>query len=481
MLSSTPFLLALLSSSVYGQVTGNVPAGTRYVGIWPDISSVVGDTPAAINERLGYNSPVFQFGQSIPLPLYDYVTGAGGEAQFSTVDATNTDAAYYLTVYPDSGLTNVMDSVIVSLAYQILGYQEKARTVFLRWAPEMQGTWNPGWALMPTLYRQVWIRMHTIIKQIAPETIIVWSPNSSYGYPSGATLADVVSPADQALLDTNGDGQLTSADDAYAPYYPGAEYVDWNGLSMYYKGPGFQNLNEPQPGGFCSSLLDGIDPFYSTLYTPFYSTYCSGTTDCMISESGAAYHENITTGASRLDIQRAWWQDCITNTTFLDLFPNIKMIQMFEHEKLEFDGGVPDYRDYRITNVTEIAQAFAADLAAMADNWTWATPLTTGEVATTAPASPVGTATTTVVQPITGLSGLVPVNSITFTYTAYSSPTVSGEAAAATALSTGPAASIRGSNPILAAAQGDARSSATSITSMSSGLIAFALLASTLL
>lgn len=70
--------------------------------------------------------------------------------------------------------------------------------------------------------------MYTIIKQIAPDTTIIWSPNSSYqkhhvlsalltssapvlasyGYPSGATLADVTSTVDQDALDTNGDGNL---------------------------------------------------------------------------------------------------------------------------------------------------------------------------------------------------------------------------------------------------------------------------------
>jgi hypothetical protein len=54
-------------------------------------------------------------------------------------------------------------------------------------------------------------------------------------------LASVSSAADRAALDTNGDGQLTQADDPYAPYYPGDDFVDWIGLSLYYKGPDFVN------------------------------------------------------------------------------------------------------------------------------------------------------------------------------------------------------------------------------------------------
>lgn len=34
-----------------------------------------GDTPAAMNARLGYNSSVIQIAQSIPLQPYDWVTG----------------------------------------------------------------------------------------------------------------------------------------------------------------------------------------------------------------------------------------------------------------------------------------------------------------------------------------------------------------------------------------------------------------------
>ena len=106
------------------------PTGTHYVGIWPDLSAM--DTPAAINARLGLDTPVFQFAQEIPLPAYDYVTGAGGEALFATVDSTNTDAAYYITVYPDNGLQFVTDADLVSLGTQIRRYQEKGRTVYLR-------------------------------------------------------------------------------------------------------------------------------------------------------------------------------------------------------------------------------------------------------------------------------------------------------------------------------------------------------------
>lgn len=38
------------------------------------------DRPAIVNEKLGYNVPVFQIAQPIPLPPYNWTTGVGGPA-----------------------------------------------------------------------------------------------------------------------------------------------------------------------------------------------------------------------------------------------------------------------------------------------------------------------------------------------------------------------------------------------------------------
>ena len=87
-------------------------------------------------------------------------------------------------------------------------------------------------------------------------------------------------PANQTearALDTNGDGQFTWQDSAYAPYYPGDDVVDWIGLSVYYKGPGSQNINVPQNQGYCAQALQNINPnaLQQTGPDPFYATYCT--------------------------------------------------------------------------------------------------------------------------------------------------------------------------------------------------------------
>jgi hypothetical protein len=42
--------------------------------------------------------------------------------------------------------------------------------------------------------------------------------------------------SDCHALDTNANGYLDQSDDMYSPYYPGNQYVDWVGLSVYHFG-----------------------------------------------------------------------------------------------------------------------------------------------------------------------------------------------------------------------------------------------------
>lgn len=54
------------------------------------------------------------------------------------------------------------------------------RTVFLRYAPEMQGTWNL-YGNQPTGFVASWQAMYAAVKAVAPETIMVWAPNTPQG------------------------------------------------------------------------------------------------------------------------------------------------------------------------------------------------------------------------------------------------------------------------------------------------------------
>jgi hypothetical protein len=107
----------------------------------------------------------------------------------TAVVQTETAAAIYLTVYPQS-LDRVSDPDLRLLGQQIAGYQRvsniktttttspTSRQVFLRFAPEMQGSWM-AYGVKPTQFLALWKRMFAIIKTLAPQTIIVWAPNGA--------------------------------------------------------------------------------------------------------------------------------------------------------------------------------------------------------------------------------------------------------------------------------------------------------------
>lgn len=77
-----------------------------------------GDTPTKINSRLGQNVPVFQIAQEIPLPPYNYVTGAGGAApeNVSFASAALARRCLRLAVVVVRSLTAVRATCVLTLA-----------------------------------------------------------------------------------------------------------------------------------------------------------------------------------------------------------------------------------------------------------------------------------------------------------------------------------------------------------------------------
>jgi len=78
---------------------------------------------------------------------------------------------------------------------------------------------------------------------------------------------------------------------------------------------------------------------------------------------------------SHTTVEQAWWRDGLTNETFLSTFPRLKMLMMFEWEKVETDGGLSTLRDFRITNDSTVLAAFQQDLLNVQDRYVWANPL----------------------------------------------------------------------------------------------------------
>ena len=100
---------------------------------------------------------------------------------------------------PNDGLDVVRDDDYLR------GWAEAARhaavPIFLRYASEMNGTWQ-AWSGDPELYKEKWRLVYRVIHEVAPNVVMIWCP---FAMPR-ATIQQ---------------------------YYPGDEYVDWVGVNIY--------------------------------------------------------------------------------------------------------------------------------------------------------------------------------------------------------------------------------------------------------
>jgi hypothetical protein len=101
-----------------------------------------GDTPSLINARIGQNLSFFQVDFSITQQAN--VTDPGPDITdmaLQQLEATNTDAAIYWTVYPKDGLESVTDEILSDLVVRLKKAIATGRRVYIRYAPEMNGNW----------------------------------------------------------------------------------------------------------------------------------------------------------------------------------------------------------------------------------------------------------------------------------------------------------------------------------------------------
>lgn len=88
----------------------------------------------------GRSAFTHQIVQTIPVTSWSDVTGQSGYANETMIELTGTSAAVFMSVYPVS-LYSITPDDYDALGRQILGWQSPPanRSVFLRFAPEMQG------------------------------------------------------------------------------------------------------------------------------------------------------------------------------------------------------------------------------------------------------------------------------------------------------------------------------------------------------
>jgi hypothetical protein len=187
-------------------------------------------------------------------------------------------------------------------------------------------------------------------------------------------MTDKNSPEFKAL-DTNNDGVLNDRDDPYLPYWPGSDFVDWVGLSVYYFGRSYPwEKNELPADSAFADILSGAN---GNGGYDFYQMFCTQRNKpLVITETGTAFHLYIINGQRPIDqgpgelaIKRAFWRQYLTNPATLDKYPKIKGVCFFEWSKDEEST----FRNFKTTEKPEILAAFKQDFEAVKSRYIFAT------------------------------------------------------------------------------------------------------------
>jgi Glycosyl hydrolase family 26 len=268
-----------------------------------------------------------------------------------------------LTLEPHGGLDSISPEVIRLLAYDLLDLNNQGVPVIVRFAHEMNGSWY-AWGQQPARYKDVFQRVAKAIHETAPGSAMMWAPNYGGGYPfSGGRFVATPGTPEFATLDTDHDGALTMNDDSYQPYYPGDEYVDWVGISLYHWGNQrpWGNNEITEPGKFADMLTGNYNGTAGDdLGVPdFYDVYGVQHRRPVAIVETAAIFTPSRPGESELAVKQAWWRQVFAEDTHRR-FSQLKMINWFEWKKYEIE--INDWVDWRAAGAGAIRDAFIADL-----------------------------------------------------------------------------------------------------------------------
>ncbi|KAJ3084725.1 hypothetical protein HDU99_006159 [Rhizoclosmatium hyalinum] len=376
--------------------------GKIFLGAWYDRNN--SDTPNAINQRFNYK-PLSFFQTDIDMSGVKWWTAPEVVLpQFrQQLKDTKTDAFAMLTVYPFGGFDAITEKQLADMATGLNNLVNDGHQVFFRFASEMNGSWFQ-YGQDPIGFVNAWRKFVTYWRKAlgpnASKVAFIWSPNSGNGYPFlkqefsfNVSATDAKSLANFKALDTNGDGVYDKLDDPYTPFYPGDEYVDWVGISIYHYGSVYNDNFAswidnviPDSSKFEKFLngfpAQGNDYGYAPLYTYFSSptgvkdpltgaVLSKGGKPMIISETAATYHfawkdpagkptpvpDTVDT-VTRLQIKQAWWKSFL-NTEFLAKYPQIKAASTFEFIKDE-EATWRDFTMFGAAPNTQGGPSFAA-------------------------------------------------------------------------------------------------------------------------
>ncbi|KAI8611807.1 glycoside hydrolase superfamily [Chytriomyces sp. MP71] len=240
--------------------------------------------------------------------------------------------------------------------------------IFLRWGHEMNGDWY-GWGNEPRAFIASHIALTNAVRKYTNMTAMVWAPNIGITYPfvgGGARESPAPGGLDFDLLDTNKDGKIDSFDNPYSPFWPGDDYVDWVGISLYYYPRQDCHNDCPVPdnyfkqlltGGFNNPEAPGSGDTNAWLATRnFYQQFAEAKNKpMMLPETGSPWIANWSTRAgatTEVKVKEGWWSQVFSQDTMKN-YPRVKLAVQYEEAKpLALDGEAA-FQDWRVTNNTE--------------------------------------------------------------------------------------------------------------------------------
>jgi hypothetical protein len=309
------------------------PRGTVWFGPSLDWSN---DSAAAYQRRLGAEASLVGGSIGYPLTPTSQVLLEDLSRQSAGVGAVAV-----VTLEPKT-LTGLTQDDAESLA-STLGAATARDGSFLivRFAPEMNGSWAP-WGQQPLAYIDAFRAVAEAVHDSTDAARMLWAPSYGGGYPfsdavnSTTTLVNEAPPIDAETLpylDTDGDGEVTSLDDPYGPYYPGDDFVDWVGLTMlrYGVAPTFGANSYPEAGELDDRFKERFGYDDDSRRSTFYVRFAGQRKKPFLLTTGAM-HQTGAEGSTEGVLKRAWLRQVVGAVASR---PRLKAVQWLEEVRAE--------------------------------------------------------------------------------------------------------------------------------------------------
>ncbi|KAI8928796.1 glycoside hydrolase superfamily [Entophlyctis helioformis] len=324
-----------------------------------DMSRLIGFVPAVSNAFMRINP-------ELPVPFdYDLLT-------WHVWQVSLVGGIFELTIEP-LYIERITEAILDRFAQSLRDLNAKYGVpILLRYGHEMNGDWTM-YGNKPIQYIAGFRLAARLVRQYTNMTAMVWAPNLGITYPFRSpdgispmpTLAN--DPDNFRALDTNNDGVHDWRDDPYGPFYPGDEYVDWVGLSLYWYPDANTGYNRIPPAGYFMDNLRGRGPNIATVNADalndgglrdFYGRFAEAKNKPLIlPETSAPFMPNRPNGDAEPAIKREWWRQIFAASKEL---PLLKAVAFFEERK---DENL-DLRDWRLLANPLSRAAFIEDLKA---------------------------------------------------------------------------------------------------------------------